>query len=224
MDYRVIKLSSADIEDADPCDVFDAQLASALSEGAGGVALCLRPEMGACVELLDWLSTWRRTFSEQKSDLVIVADDPTQLQYLELSHPDEHLSYVASLEDLWRRFPAFRPTRVPGDRGPQPSQEPAAGRPTAQDAPVAPAAGLNTRETLKSSSRGPAPDPRPAPQGPAPPDLKMRDADTVKIAGEYACLGCGTTRMYAKGDRASNCANPECANPSSGWKLVFELF
>jgi hypothetical protein len=231
LEHRHIILSTEVLQGQDIWAAFDAQLQAALLANVAGVAVSLAPQMPADMRLLEWLESWQKEFGEVGKEFVIVAEDPRHTQCLEISHPDQNLRYVASVEDLWRTFPAFRPAAPV----PEPEVPPA---PAA--APVPPAQPL-TQAAQKSEPPQPLPGPahpavpqEPLPQAvaqepaqvvqePAPP-LRVKSGELIRASGEYACLGCAATRMYARGDRASACENAECQAPGLGWKLVFELF
>ncbi len=226
LNNKIINILDADAA-ADPCDAFDRELEAALLEGADAVAVCLRKEMGACVELLEWLANWQKRFAAGGKQVVVVAADARQLQYLEFSHPDANLSYVSSLEELWKKIPAFRSAETANAkkeefaRAQQPQAAPA--EPVGEPAPLSAPQPLVPAPVLKSSEQKAGPQPRVSP-GTATAQPRLENGERVKLSGEYACAGCGTTRMYAKGDETSACTNPECMSQSAGWKLVFELF
>jgi hypothetical protein len=229
-------------------------LRMALVDGVEEVAVFLRPEMGACIGLIDWLANWQKEFSQNRRRMIIVTSDTRQLQYIELSHPDQNLTFVTSIEELLRKYPWFSSTaaevaerKKPGEPGqekpssppPVPAPQPALSEPLPESAPrtVSGAAGPQPAPqpapVAPSAPRTEAPPPLPAappPQPAAPPvsppeaPAKVMAGQVVQLSGEYACFGCQATRMYAKGDTAVACPNPECTGQQSGWKLVFELF
>jgi hypothetical protein len=223
---RLINISDGPANGKDLCELFDAELRTALVGGDIAIALCLRPEMGACVALIDWLVKWQQTLSKSNRKFIIVAPDPVQRQYLELTHPDYHLITVSSVEELFFEYPQFNVTEGAAVISPFPQTVVAsAPLPPAVSAPV-PAPAQKTDAGLVAP-----PPAAPVPQQTVLPvsdiggsEQKLLAGQVARISGEYACIGCSATRMYAKGDSASECANPECPNHKIGWKLIFELF
>jgi len=228
LNHRLINLPDTPQNTAGIYQAFDEVLQKSLIEDTAAIAICLKPEMNAGVELLEWLVKWQRAFAGRGKRFFIVASTPMQVQYLELSHPDERLIYTASLDELFGTYPQFQlstPATAPsakssspppasadaaavvGAPAPEPSTHPA---PPSHMTAVQPAIPFVQHHAIPPCSEAPS--------------QKISGMQTVKISGEYACTGCGITRMYAKGDIAADCTNPECRSPKSGWKLVFELF
>jgi hypothetical protein len=244
LEHRFITLSGAALKDQDVWAAFDAELQAALLANVAGVAVNLVPQMPADIKLLDWLESWQKEFAGVGKEFIIVAEDYRQLHCLEISHPDQNLRYVASLEELWHTFPAYHPA---GPAAAEPELPPAPAPTPAvppQLAPV-PVAPPPVAVPVLPTPAPPPPKPAPAPLEPpsrpsmtpqspqlqsehTPPETtppaRVKAGVIIRASGEYACLGCGATRMYAKGDRAAACENAECQGPNLGWKLIFELF
>jgi hypothetical protein len=197
--HTLVTVEESAVRESDPRQVFDHALTEALGTEGEVVGLVLRAELEPGVELLDWLAQWQQRLGGEGKHLVVIAEDPAQLQCLELSHPDQNLVCMSSLEQWHRTYP----------------DEPApAGAPQPDAAPVTP--------------------PEQPPQGTVPPGGEGEEQSVPPImvgvgtvadtAGEYACRGCGMTRMFMKGDKVGRCESAECQHPDWGWKFVFELF
>ena len=109
----LIILDDSDVASAQPTQVFDRRLQDELDGDADCVALQLRPEVRPGVDMLDWLESWVAAYAGAGKEFVIVPATQEQQDVLELSHPDQNLRYVASVEDLGKRFlePPVEPDR-----------------------------------------------------------------------------------------------------------------
>jgi hypothetical protein len=184
-----------------------------LRESLGGtehfLALQLRPEMRGGLDLVEWLDKCHSLVVGAGKQMVIVTANDTQGQYIELSHPDQNLKFVASIDELKKTLsPAAEEPAVPGEEvgpGPQPATAvPSMARP------------LQARPRPAVDTSGEF--------SPVLSQTPLSIGSQVKLAGEYICLGCNTTRMWLKGEKLKNCTNHECIRPSSGWRLTCELF
>jgi hypothetical protein len=250
MGSEIVVLEETEIRDQPVLTLLDEKLRKALTAKSGLVAVCMRPEIGCNTGLLEWLEAWNRRFRNVNKAFFIIPATPTQLECLEVSHPDMDLRYVTSVDKL----PVIEPRIV----------EPEPSAPVAIPVQQAPPAGI--REAMPDIVRETVPEPgnriaakavaahqatmiKQAPAEPpviaavvtfgaeektavsatnsmdyAPPAVHMKAGSTVKLAGEYICSMCKISRMWLKGDKAANCENPECRNPSAGWDLTCELF
>lgn len=194
MSYQIIACEDHEIIDEDIWTVFDKKCNEALSIEEKYIAVHLRSEMGSGVPLLDWIEKWQANFSEEGKGFYVISDDPQQLESMELSHPDQNLNYVSSIADFKDRMKHI--IEETEETIVQESKE----------------------ETVESDYKSPTVVKEQAQT------VQLTIGDTVTIAGEYVCEGCGTTRMWMKGKKVTACKNPECFEPSKGWKLDFDLF
>jgi hypothetical protein len=220
MNHIVISVSDEDIQNKPAITAFDEKLRRALSDQAPIIAICLHPELGCGTEMLQWLETWQDKFLKVKKQFYIVPGNVNQMECLEVSHPDQELKYVPTVEDLETmlmslapevaeavlevQVPAAALTQAPVQQAVQPPPAPAQ---VSDDEPA----------TFEVKTVKEAPDP-------ALPPILMDDSQIVETSGEYKCLGCQTTRMWLKGDITSECTNPECPDPDAGWEMSYELF
>lgn len=201
--HQLIRIENIGFE-GEVWKLFDEQLAAALEGTASVVGVCLRPEMSHGTELMDWLERWIRGFQQAGRELVVVAEEPRQQQCLELSHPDLRIRHFTRVSDFLARYPD-------DDDG---HEKASAAESNNQVIPEEAQAPFSQSPQIISDE----PEPRQQPH------IRIAVDGDVEHAGEYACRGCGLTRMFMKGDRAGECENPECAHPTAGWSLVFELF
>jgi hypothetical protein len=220
MNHIVISVSDEDIQNKPVITAFDEKLRRALSDQAPIIAICLHPELGCGTDVLEWLETWQDKFLKVKKQFYIVPGNVNQMECLEVSHPDQELKYVPTVEDLETmllslapevveavlevQVPAAALTQAPVQQAVQPPPAPAQ---VSDDEPA----------TFEVKTVKEAPDP-------ALPPILMDDSQIVETSGEYKCLGCQTTRMWLKGDITSECTNPECPDPDAGWEMSYELF
>jgi hypothetical protein len=212
MNHIVISVSDEDIQNKPVITAFDEKLRRALSDQAPIIAICLHPELGCGTDVLEWLETWQDKFLKVKKQFYIVPGNVNQMECLEVSHPDQELKYVPTVEDLETMLMSLAPevaeavleVQVPAQQAVKPPPAPAQ---VSDDEPA----------TFEVKTVKEAPDP-------ALPPIRMDDSQIVETSGEYRCLGCQTTRMWLKGDITSECTNPECPDPDGGWEMSYELF
>jgi hypothetical protein len=227
MSHMLISVSDEEIQSKPVTTAFDEKLRRALSDQAGIIAISLHPELGCGTDMLEWLETWQDKFIKVKKQFFIVPGNVNQMECLEVSHPDQELKYIPTIEDLETllaslapevseavlevRMPETAPAPVPADRSKpvQPSQS----LPAAADQS---AAGEDA-ETFEVKISKKEPDV-------STPPILMDVSQLVETSGEYKCLGCSTTRMWLKGDITTECTNPECADQDAGWEMTYELF
>ncbi len=196
MGYQIISCDETELTEENIWTLFDNKCGEALSGEDDYIGIQLRPEMGSGVPLLGWIENWLASFSEKGKTLCIISDDPQQLETMELSHPDQNLTYVSSckeFEDRVQSSPKIAPKSVVVEQ-----KKPEETVAVKDDIPV----------TINEQKQ----------------ETFLAEGAIVDIAGEYICQSCGTTRMWMKGKTATGCLNPECFEPSKGWKLDFDLF
>jgi hypothetical protein len=201
----VISVTDQEIQDQPIVKAFEDKLRLGLSQPVRVVAICLHPELGCNVELLSWLETWHQRFIKVRKQFYIIPGNVNQLECLEVSHPDQGLKYVPSLNDFEVEAESIE------------TQQPVLETP----APVQTAAPASTIEKITET----AGDKIDIKEEPSPvPEIEMNVSSRVETSGEYICLGCRRSRMWLKGDISEECDNPECQNAGAGWKLTYELF
>jgi hypothetical protein len=189
-----------------------------------------------------WLERWQKALLDAKKRVIIVAANDIQFQVLELSHPDQNFVCYADIQKMREKEmgivetsapvkeeipekttvgefdiePVPAPTKVPGISLEQPGT--LTSIPQKIEAPQA---------TNQFNIVLPKAVPLPY-QGPAVTGSGISNrygcGTIAELSGEYACMRCGATRMFAKGAPFDECENPECMKPDAGWKLIFELF
>lgn len=194
MDYTIIAIEDDGLANNDVWHVFDRRCTESLSSENRNIAICLRAEMGSGLPLLDWLELWHAKFQKERKSFHIITDDPKQIESIELSSPDQNLVFFSSVND----YEAFI-KGMPQDLKEQESVK-TKEKPSGKDGYLQPLVKEEVKEQL------------------------LNVGDTVAIAGEYVCLGCGVNRMWIKGKEVAACKNPECFEPFKGWKLNFDLF
>jgi hypothetical protein len=98
--HQLITISEEITSDKSTWDQIDQKLENALHAVQIAATIKLRPEMGRGIELIRWLSKWSVRYHEKNRSLLCISDDPAQYQSLELSHPDNHLICISSLNDV----------------------------------------------------------------------------------------------------------------------------
>jgi hypothetical protein len=235
MGREIIILKEEEILDQPVLALFDDKLRRVLTAKNNIVALCIRPEMECSTGLLEWLEAWNTRLRNVNKKFFIVPATATQLECLEVSHPDLDLHYASSLDQL----PAGEP-QIPDPEPPVSKTEPVipvvvaeAGNRIAARAVAAHQATMMKQATEEpvvaavislASEETKAVHVVPDHSDFLAPKVHMKAGNTVRLAGEYVCSGCRISRMWLKGDKATNCENPECRNPSAGWNLTCELF
>lgn len=197
MNKRIIVVDDSEIDDDDVWAVFDKKCNEAASSDEKYIAVFLRPDLGSGVPLLDWLEKLQAKFRENEKFLYIISEDKQQLESMELSSLDQQLNYFSSVnkfEDIAKESPA----------GIEKKEE---------VLPEEKTEGDHKKDNVYYS------DIKDIPQ-----TITLAVGDTVTIAGEYTCQSCGIGRMWMKGKEITACPNPECFEPSKGWKLDFDLF
>jgi hypothetical protein len=193
--------------------VFDTKLTGALQQKISPVILRLNPEMPAGMLLVEWLEDWNRKFHKAGMVFMVVAESSLQAQSIELSHPDDELHFVTSLDDIAKYLPAETgPVKI----APEPAASSTISMPTLLQ-PVASPGLAPSSQTAQDDFTSVA-------QSPSNPPPVMHCDEITKLSGEYICLSCGASRMWLKGDTVTNCDNPECLKPDQGWQLTWELF
>ncbi len=205
MNHSVIAVKDEECNGKAPFALYDDKLRRTLSEAFEAVVVHLNPVLGCGVELLEWLEIWRGRFIKANKKFFIVPGNVNQLECLEVSHPNQGLTYAANAEEmeivlarLPRSLPADPEHQAPDSDAQLPAEV------SNEPAFVPMAVHNNVRVS------------RPA--------MSMDPGSTVVLSGEFTCRGCKTARMWLKGDVATKCTNLECLAPSAGWELTFELF
>jgi hypothetical protein len=224
MSHVLISVSDEDIQNKPAFTAFDEKLRRAMSDQAGIVAICLHPELGCGTDMLEWLETWQDKFIKVKKQLYIVPGNVNQMECLEVSHPDQELKYIATVDDLEALLASLAPevaeavleVQMPSTAGAAQALHPvqASQIPGATSKPPAGGAEAETFE-VKLTRKEPEPS--------APPIL-MDVSQFVETSGEYKCIGCNMTRMWLKGDVTTECTSPECTDSDAGWEMTYELF
>ncbi|MBN2038023.1 MAG: hypothetical protein JW768_14880 [Chitinispirillaceae bacterium] len=209
MNQQLISLSDEEAKDGRIFDKFERRLKRYLDDTCPMAGLFLRPEQEATTELLDWLELWTREYREAGKRLFIIPGTTRQFEALELSHPEQYLSYYSSLDDWEAAFP-LEPVKEPAVQEPAPPEKPAPVREAEGACAAAPAQAPEIMSSLPFE----------------PPSFfpTVETGNVVEISGEYECLGCGVQRTWLKGDVIERCDNVECLNPDAGWKLSCDLF
>lgn len=197
MESRIIVVNDNEITEEDVWAVFNKKCEEAVSSGEKYIAVFLRPELGSGVPLLDWLEKLQTRFQKSNKFLYVISDNKQQLESMELSSLDQNLNYFSSINEFEDH-----------------TRDSAAG--LEQEEEVLTVAGTEEQIDRKEIS---FPNIKDVPQ-----TISLVVGDTVKISGEYICQGCGVGRMWMKGKEITACPNPECFEPSKGWKLDFDLF
>ena len=232
MGREIIVLEEKEIHDQPVLTLFDDKLRQALTVKGSIVAVCMRPEVECSTGLLEWLEAWNRRFGNVNKTFFIVPATAAQLECLEVSHPDMALRYVSSLDELdivarhiekRESEPAPAPSPRPAPISMPTGERRAAAEPAAQQIVYSqqPAPPVYVYAAPEENKTAPATD---HDMGYVAPSVLMAAGSKVRLAGEYVCSSCKISRMWLKGDRAADCENPECRNPSAGWKLTCELF
>jgi hypothetical protein len=232
MGREIIVLEEKEIQDQPILTLFDDKLRQALTAKSSIVAVCMRPEIECATEVLEWLEAWNRRFSTADKSFFIVPATAIQLECLEVSHPDMALRYVSTLDELdivarhienriaQPEVPLLQPVTFPlPNVEHRAASEPAAQQIVYTQQPAPPPVDIYTAPEEKRTT--PAIDNSTAYVAPS---VHMAAGSKVWLAGEYVCSSCKISRMWLKGDKAANCENPECRNPSAGWNLTYELF
>jgi hypothetical protein len=243
MQQQLITVADDEIQEGRVVETLELRLKKWLHGQAAVVGLVLRPEQEANIELLDWLESWTAKYGENSKQLIAIAGTPDQFEALELSHPEQGLSYFSSVDE-WAAFypegseqidtPALPPAApMVQQQAAPPEAAPAAPMP----APVAPLPQQKPVPAVEPPAH--EPQQRTADRGafdtvPEMPALAPLEAPqffptvevggVVEISGEYECLGCGANRTWLKGDVIEACENVECLKPKTGWKLSCDLF
>lgn len=197
MESRIIVVNDNEITEEDVWAVFNKKCEEAVSSEEKYIAIFLRPELGSGVPLLDWLEKWQVKCQKSNKFLYVISDNKQQLESMELSSLDQNLNYFSSINEFEDH-----------------TRDSAAG--LEQEEEVLTVAGTEEQIDRKEIS---FPNIKDVPQ-----TISLVVGDTVKISGEYICQGCGVGRMWMKGKEITACPNPECFEPSKGWKLDFDLF
>ncbi|MBN1576549.1 MAG: hypothetical protein JW913_08355 [Chitinispirillaceae bacterium] len=138
-------------ESIDPGDTvwaaFDRKLEEALNTAEIAASIKLRGEMGHGLELIRWLEGWNLRFKHQRKTLISIAEDPVQLQCLELSHPDMELTYCSSINTIPKMLLNLTPQDSSPEKGRTAMQQPPAA--ADEEAPVVPAGAGVTSERTK---------------------------------------------------------------------------
>lgn len=202
MSYRIITCEESEIISEDIWEVCNKKCNDALSADEAHIAVQLRPEMGGGVPLLDWIAKWRENFLHEGKTLYIISDDPQQQESMELSHPDQNLVFVTSEKEFKDQMRLVSPevTKV--------IEEKKVAVEDTEEKEVIDSTGSQTPVSIEDQKQA----------------VFMAVGEIVEIAGEYICQSCGATRMWMKGKTVTGCQNPECFDPSKGWKLDFDLF
>jgi hypothetical protein len=226
MNHMLISVSDEEIQNKPVITAFDEKLRRAMSDQAPTIAINLHPELGCGTEMLEWLETWQDKFLKVKKQFYIVPGNVNQMECLEVSHPDQGLKYISTVEDLETLLASLAPEVSEAVLEVQLPPEAPASVPQAKTAALSvqpspvkaeqPADDADA-ETFEVKITKEAPDPS------APPVL-MDVSQLVETSGEYKCLGCSMTRMWLKGDITTECTNPECTDTDTGWEMTYELF
>lgn len=209
MEYQLLSLSDEEARNGPLEGTFDRRLQRCLNEKIRIVGLRLREEQEASNGLLDWLEAWTREFREARCHLIVIPSSAGQFEALELSHPEQMLSYFSSLDEWGAAYPEKPEHPVP----PTASHHAVPLTPAQQahevsDPAPQPAAAAEAFEQREPPATLPA----------------LAVGMIVEISGEYACAGCGAQRTWLKGDSIEGCDNVECLEPDAGWKLICDLF
>jgi len=220
MYHVLISVSDEELQNKTPIAAFNEKLRRAMSEQAHIIAISLHPELGCGSEMLEWLETWQDKFLKVNKQFYIIPGNVNQMECLEVSHPDQELKYVASIEDFETLLVSLAPevseavleVKMPQEAlSPAPLPQKIEPPKTAIQAVDADSAIFEVKIAKE------APDPS------APPIL-MDISQIVETSGEYKCRGCSASRMWLKGDITTDCTNPECTDTDSGWEMTYELF
>jgi hypothetical protein len=218
MNHSLISVSDEEIQNKPVITAFDEKLRRAMSEQVKIIAISLHPELGCGTEMLEWLETWQNKLSKVGKQFYIVPGNVNQMECLEVSHPDQELKYVQSLDDLETLLASLAPEvteAVLEVRIPPAAAQSAPVQPADLSPPLQPAsADADTFEVKLDKAE---------PEVSAPPIL-MDVSQLVETSGEYKCLGCSLARMWLKGDITTDCTNPECPDQDAGWEMTYELF
>ncbi len=215
MNHVLISVSDEEIQNKPVITAFDEKLRRAMSDQAGIIAICLHPELGCGTEMLEWLETWQAKLLKVKKQFYIVPGNVNQMECLEVSHPDQELKYIPTIEDLETLLASLAPEVAEAVLEVQ--------MPSSAPVPVPmvekveqPAADIDAETFEVKISKKTA--------LPSIPPVCMDVSQFVDTSAEYKCLGCKTTRMWLKGDVTADCTNPECPDPDAGWEMTCELF
>lgn len=201
MPYYLVDLSDEEIEDRPVIDTFDQKLQSIISQNKNQVALQLRNDMDADTELIEWLEKWSAEFARANKEFIIAPNNPEQLECLEVSHPDQNLKYVSSIDEI--QIASDEPVYEQNITFQEEYRE----------EPVTPDDASVEQVAIE-----------PEPEEEPPPPVIQGVSSVTEISGEYECMGCQKSRTWLKGDTILECDNPECLNPEQGWKLICDLF
>lgn len=185
----------------DPWSLFEKKLEETLTKSENYIALHLVDKMGAGLPLLEWLEGWHKKYIKTGKYIYIVPANEQQYESLEFSPPDKEFNYVSSVEELDEIFNSIPKKEVKQEK---------------KEAPPVP-----EKKTLSQEIEATFADVESEEETEV---VYVSPGDTVAIAGEYSCLGCGSVRMWMKGKEITTCQNPECFHPDKGWKLDFDLF
>jgi hypothetical protein len=213
MNHQAITVSDEEVQARAPITAFDDKLRRALSDPSQYIIIYLHPILGCGIELLEWLENWQDKFQKLKKKFFIVPGNVNQLECLEVSHPDQALRYVANADEMEVILSSL-PVAV---------STPAAEAIPVFEPPPKPVKPV----TQEPPAKAPAPaEPVVAEEEPPPPKppVLMDVGMMVETSGEYICTSCKTTRMWLKGDITTECTNPECPEPDTGWEMTYELF
>jgi hypothetical protein len=230
MNHLVISVTDEELQNKSPMPAFDDKLRKALSDPSLYIVITLHPVLGCGIDLLEWLESWQNRFLKIKKKFFIIPGNVNQLECLEVSHPDQALRYVSSMDEFdvaAALFPEPVTQNATGQDAPLVSapitpQETAPIQPAAVDEPTpqkiviiepAPLAAALADDDVDNAKNTP---PTPA--------IHMAVGTVVETSGEYICLSCQTSRMWLKGDITTKCTNPECTGSETGWEMTFELF
>jgi hypothetical protein len=244
MRFALVSFEEAEVDKTGPelRSAFDRKLELALAQGdSPAVVVHLRADMQPSLDLLEWLEQWTKRFAVAGMRCVIVPQTPDQLETLEMSHPDQNLSYAASLDEIEIMFPP-PPKQAPKPKPVHDVANDAHALKAGQDQATTSQDSEAIFELSEPSDRSdpipvkkqtrpakkPAPIPEPEPE--ELPEEPVMEAKTSAVGalstltGEYTCMGCKVSRMWLKGETMKTCENPECLNPDAGWQLAFDVF
>ena len=222
MSHVLISVTDEELQNKTPIAAFNEKLRRVIPDQVQIVAIFLHPELGCGTEMLEWLESWQDKFLKVKKQFFIVPGNVNQLECLEVSHPDQELKYVPTVDDLETLLASLAPEvseAVLEIQMPSPAQAP----------PPAPLQQKIRTEPAQSEHVDAEPATfevkiaKPVADSASPPVL-MDVSQIVELSGEYKCRGCGVARMWLKGDIAADCTNPECTDTDSGWEMTYELF
>lgn len=197
MESRIIVVDDNEIAEEDVWTVFDKKCDEAVSSDEKYIAVFLRPELGSGVPLLDWLEMWQAKFQKNNKFFYVISDDKQQLESMELSSLDQNLNYFSSVSE-------FEDLTHESSSGIEEKSE---------------VLTEDKNEEIIEKGEISCPDIKDVPQ-----TIFLAIGNTVEISGEYNCQSCNVGRMWMKGKKITACPNPECFEPSKGWKLEFDLF